>query len=100
MPDDQSRSPDRRAPGGNLPGRGPQADEPVVRPVRQPHAPPQGPLLAGPLLLLPLGTDALVAKLETSLGRRLRAMPRGRPPKQFKNPDTPEDARQKEGTQP
>lgn len=29
----------------------------------------------------PLGTDAFIAKLETLLGRRLRALPRGRPAK-------------------
>ena len=47
---------------------------------------PDDPKLATSLRLAisrgrPLGSDAFVAKLETLLGRRLRPLPRGRPPK-------------------
>ncbi|HSW01347.1 MAG TPA: transposase [Sedimentisphaerales bacterium] len=48
----------------------------------------------------PLGSDAFIAKLETVLGRRLRAMPRGRPPRPSSNPANLEAAPQTEGIQP
>jgi len=41
----------------------------------------------------PLGSDAFVAKLEIFLGRRLRALPRGRPAKPPDNAELRENAR-------
>ncbi|HSW62870.1 MAG TPA: transposase [Dissulfurispiraceae bacterium] len=45
----------------------------------------------------PLGSDAFIAELETFLGRRLRAMPRGRPPRQSKNPPISTNTQSTEG---